>query len=120
MGRKKKKIWGEILLQGLKFSYFQKLMSEAPLSLEERKQIAEFFCPEFVQKSKEKGKVGRPRGSDTTYLRNFEIAKRYMELYVPGGSESAYEQLKTEMGFKDISSVKKAIKPFLRLLPLRK
>jgi hypothetical protein len=63
MGRKRKSLWGQALLEGFKYSYFQKLTSDEPLSFEERKEIAEFFCPEYCRKPMNKQQRGAPRGS---------------------------------------------------------
>lgn len=86
------------------------LLTGERLSELDRTEIADLLCPELYRQSKKARKPGRPKGTETTLGKDFKIALEYDQLNKKGESESVIVELQKKYGFKDRSSILKAIK----------
>lgn len=82
-----------------------KLEADDSLSADERRMLIQLIELFALPK-----KRGRPKGRRTTSHRNIKLYLEYETLKERSGSESAWANLKDKYKFKDISSVKIAVR----------
>ncbi len=94
-------------LEEQKESFAELLLSGDPLTELARKEIAHLLCPELYLPTS-KDKPGRPTGTKT-FSRDMRITLEYERRYSRGCSDSILDELREEYGFKEVSSIKKAL-----------